>query len=71
MPRTTITAARQLYSGCESCPPRGGLLGELMCEAVEAKLPGRRPRPRSIGIGASGHSDTSERASNEQLVPRS
>jgi len=50
---------------------RGTSMADLIREALEDKLAEERPRPRSIGIGASGHKDTSQRTANERPVPRS
>ena len=45
-------------------------MAALVREAVEQKIESRRPKPRSIGIGASGHSDTARRAGDERPEPR-
>jgi hypothetical protein len=42
----------------------------IIREAVEEKLATFRPRPRSLGIGASGHADTARRAGEERPEPR-
>ena len=43
------------------------LIRELLEEGIEP----RRPKPKSIGIGASGHTDTARRAGEERPKPRS
>ncbi len=46
-------------------------LAALIREALEEKAQHHRPRPRSLGIGDSGHTDTARRAGDERPVPRS
>jgi len=46
-------------------------MAALVREAVEEKIKGHRPRPRSLGIGASGHRDTARRSGEERPEPRS
>ncbi len=41
-------------------------LAALIREAMEEKAQRSRPRPRSLGIGASGHTDTAQRAGDER-----
>jgi len=50
---------------------RGTSMAELIREALEEKLNSSQPRPRSLGLGASGHRDTAERAGEERPKPRS
>ena len=48
------------------------LEGSPEYERVEgAKVQAKRPRPRSLGIGASGYADTARRAGDERPTPRS
>ncbi len=42
----------------------------LVREALEEKVSEHRPRPRSLGIGSSGFSDTARRTAQERSVPR-
>ncbi len=42
----------------------------LVREALEEKVSEHRPRPRSLGIGSSGFSDTARRTVEERSVPR-
>jgi plasmid stability protein len=71
MRRTTIVAPEHLLKRLRlMAAERGTSMAELIREALEDKLAGERPRPRSIGIGASGHKDTSQRSSTERPVPR-
>jgi hypothetical protein len=41
-------------------------MASLVREAVEERIGRYRPRPRSLGIGESGHSDTARRAGEER-----
>ena len=50
---------------------RGTSMAELVREAIEEKLAGHRPRPRSLGLGASGVADTAARSGDERPEPRS
>ena len=43
----------------------------LVREALEEKVAGQRPKPRSLGIADSGFSDTSRLAGEERPEPRS
>jgi plasmid stability protein len=72
MQRTTIVAPADLLKRLrQMAAERGTSMANLIREALEAKVRSDRPRPRSLGIGASGHSDTAQRASDERPVPRS
>ncbi|MBA4180013.1 MAG: hypothetical protein C0506_05430 [Anaerolinea sp.] len=43
----------------------------LIREALAQKLAAHRPKPRSLGIAASNHTDTAQRTSDERPEPRS
>lgn len=45
-------------------------MAEFVREALEEKLAARRPRPRSLGVGASGYRDTARESSDENPEPR-
>ncbi|MBI2939886.1 MAG: hypothetical protein HYY04_05555 [Chloroflexi bacterium] len=49
---------------------RGISLAAVIREALEEKAKSHRPRPRSIGIAASGYADTARRTAEERIVPR-
>lgn len=71
MPRTTIVAPDELLDRFRRmAAERGTSMATLIREAMEEKAASHRPKPRSIGIGASGTSDTSRRAGEERPVPR-
>ena len=71
MRRTTISMddplLRDLHRMAEE---RCTSVAAIVREAVEEKLATYRPRPRSLGIGASGHPDTARRAGDESPEPR-
>ena len=46
-------------------------MAALIRQALEQVAAAHRPRPKSIGIGDSGHTDTARRAGEERAVPRS
>ena len=46
-------------------------IASLVREALEEKASGYRRRPRSLGIGASGSTDTARRTAQERAEPRS
>jgi hypothetical protein len=45
-------------------------MASIIREALEEKADQLRPRPRSLGIGNSGHTDTARRAGDERPEPR-
>jgi plasmid stability protein len=70
--RTTIVTPDQLLKRLrQMAAERGTSMAELIREALEEKLNSSQPRPRSLGLGASGHRDTAERAGEERPKPRS
>jgi predicted transcriptional regulator len=69
--RTTIVAPEDLLRRLRDLAhERSTSMADLIREALEEKVASDRPRPRSIGLGASGHSDTSQRAGDERPIPR-
>ena len=71
MHRTTIsipdeTLARLRLMAAE----RRTSIAALIREALEEKARSYRPKPRSLGIGASLHTDTSRRTIDERPEPR-
>jgi metal-responsive CopG/Arc/MetJ family transcriptional regulator len=72
MERTTISFPKDLLKRLRvMAAQRRTSMAALIREAVEEKLAARAPRPRSLGIGMSGHCDTARRAGDERPVPRS
>jgi len=71
MRRTTISIDDPLLRDLRRmAEERRTSIAAIIREAVEEKLATFRPRPRSLGIGASGHSDTARRAGEERPEPR-
>jgi metal-responsive CopG/Arc/MetJ family transcriptional regulator len=72
MQRTTIVAPEHLLKRLRRmAAERGTSMADLIREALEDKVGTDQPRPRSLGVGASGHADTAQRAGDERPVPRS
>jgi hypothetical protein len=72
MPRTTIVAPEELLDRLRRIAvERGVSMASIIREALEEKAQNYRPRPRSLGIGASGHSDTARRTPEERPIPHS
>ena len=69
--RTTIVAPDDLLRRLRVvAAERGTSMAELIREALEEKVAQHRPKPRSLGIADSGHTDTARRAGEERPVPR-
>jgi predicted transcriptional regulator len=71
MDRTTIT----LDAGTRArlrriAADRGVSMAALIREAIDATIEQHAPRPRSLGVGASGTADTARRAGDERPEPR-
>jgi metal-responsive CopG/Arc/MetJ family transcriptional regulator len=72
MERTTISLPDELLERLRLiAAERRTSMASLIREAVEEKVRGYRPRPRSLGIGASGYTDTARLAGEERPEPRS
>jgi plasmid stability protein len=72
MARTTISLPDDLLRRARVVAAEEGTsMASLVREAIEDKLAGYRPRPRSIGVGDSGRSDTARRSGDERPEPRS
>ena len=50
---------------------RGVSMAALIREAIDETIERHAPRPRSLGIGASGVDDTGRRSADERAIPRS
>lgn len=72
MDRTTFTidddARRRLR---RLAADRGVSMATIIREAIEEKIERSAPRPRSLGVGASGVADTARRTADERPQPRS
>lgn len=49
---------------------RGVSMAAIIREAIDEKVALTRPRPRSIGIGASGRTDTAHIVADHRPAPR-
>lgn len=65
LPEDTLERLRKLAAD------RRASLAEVIREALEEKARSYRPRPRSLGIAASGITDTARRTADERPAPRS
>ena len=71
MRRTTISIPDHLWQQLRAiAAARGVSLAAIVREALEAKAAQERPRPRSLGRGASGSHDTARRTAGERPEPR-
>ena len=72
MKRTTISIPDDLLQRLRIiAAERRTSMAALVREALEEKAASYHPRPRSRGIGASGHSDTARKAGEKRAEPRS
>jgi len=72
MQRTTVTLGEPLLRDLHRmAEERRTSVSAIIREAVEEKLSTFRPKPKSLGIAASGCADTARRASDERPEPRS
>jgi len=71
MNRTTISLPERLLKRLRlMAAERATSMAALIREALEEKAARHRPRPRSLGIGASGYSGTARRTVEERPEPR-
>lgn len=72
MTRTTITIDEDVRRRLRKiAADRGVSMATIIREAIDEKTQRLAPRPRSIGAGASGATDTARRAADERPEPRS
>lgn len=78
MRRTTIAAPDEVLDALQAiADERRVPVAEIIREALAEKaaryvpVPRERPLPRSLGLGASGHTDTARRTGEERPEPRS
>ncbi|MDP2948213.1 MAG: ribbon-helix-helix domain-containing protein [Chloroflexota bacterium] len=70
MERTTISLPEELLKRLRlMAAEQGTSMAALIREALREKTASHRPRPRSLGIGASGHRDTARRTVEERPEP--
>ncbi len=71
MDRTTITLDVETRTRLRRIAgDRGISMAALIREAIDATIEEHAPRPRSLGVGASGTTDTARRAGVERPEPR-
>jgi len=71
MQRTTIMVPDELCRRLKAmASEQGTSMASVIRAAVEEKVLSYRPKPRSLGIGSSGHIDTAAKAGEERAVPR-
>jgi metal-responsive CopG/Arc/MetJ family transcriptional regulator len=72
MERTTISIPEELLQRLRViAAERRTSIAALVREALEEKANTHRPKPKSLGIGDSGYTDTSTRTAIERPEPRS
>jgi predicted transcriptional regulator len=71
MERTTISLPEELAKRLRVvAAEQRRSMAALIREAIEEKVAAQRPRPRSLGIGASGHEDTARKAGEDRPESR-
>ncbi len=71
MKRTTISIPDELLDRLRMmAAERRTSMAALVREALEEKAKSYRPPPRSLGMGASGHTDTARRTGDARPEPR-
>ena len=71
MTRTTITIDDETRRRLRRiAAERGVSMATIIREAIEHHAERRAPRPRSLGAGASGTTDTARRTADERPEPR-
>ena len=72
MQRTTVSIPDDLLKRLRLIAAEHGTsMAAIVREALEEKSESYRPRPRSLGMGSSGHTATARRTSEERTEPRS
>lgn len=71
MERTTLSIPEELLNRLRQiAAERRTSMATLVREALVEKLERYRPRPQSLGIGASGRSDTARQTGDQRPEPR-
>ena len=71
MDRTTITLDVETRTRLRRiAADRGISMAALIREAIDTAIERHAPRPRSLGVGASGTPDTARRTGDERPEPR-
>jgi len=70
MDRTTISLPPELHKKLRILAAEQGIsMAALIRQAIEEKAVKERPKPKSIGMGASGYTDTAQKASDMHFEP--
>ena len=71
MNRTTITLEVETQVRLRRIAAEQGIsMAELIRQAIDTTIELHAPRPRSLGVGASGVADTARRTADERPEPR-
>ena len=71
MDRTTLSLPEETRRRLRRiAADRGVSMATIIREAIDEKVDRLAPKPRSLGIGASGSSDTARRSADERPKPR-
>jgi hypothetical protein len=71
MDRTTITLEVETRARLRRIAAERGIsMAALIREAIDETIERHAPRPRSLGVGASGTPDTGRRTGDERPEPR-
>jgi predicted transcriptional regulator len=72
MERTTLMLPDETRARLRSiASERGVSMATIIREAIDEKVEGYRPRPRSLGAGTSGTADIGRRSGEVRIEPRS
>jgi hypothetical protein len=72
MERTTISIPEHLRRRLRLiAAEKRTSMASIIREALEEKVEGHRPRPRSLGLGASGQTNTARHSVDQRPEPRS
>ncbi len=71
MDRTTITLDVETRTRLRRIAAERGIsMAALIREAIDTTIEEHAPKPRSLGVGASGTSDTARRSGEQRPEPR-
>ena len=71
MKRTILSVPEDLLERVRLRAAEEGVsMAAFMRKAIEERLSAEQPKPRCLGVGASGHTDTGRRTADERPEPR-
>jgi predicted DNA-binding ribbon-helix-helix protein len=71
MTRTTVSLDEETLRELRKIAAERGIsIAALVREGIEQAVSNHRPRPRSLGVGASGHTDTARLSGDQRPEPR-